>query len=137
MCVGQLQEVNPVPRSAPLPCRHPGCAAIVADGSGYCPKHHNDARQWDNIQRAKARQVRRALPTSSAAWRALRREVLREQPLCVHCLRAGRVRAATVVDHLDGNAMNNERGNLQPLCLSCHAIKTAREDGGFGNPRCR
>lgn len=25
--------------------------------------------------------------------------------------------------------------NLQGLCKSCHASKTAREDGGFGNPR--
>lgn len=42
---------------------------------------------------------------------------------------------ATVVDHVDGDAMNNDRSNLQPLCASCHAAKTAREDGGFGNPR--
>lgn len=124
-----------MPRSAPLPCRHPGCAALVEDGIGYCQRHKTDLRQWDNTDRAKARQSRRAWHTGDPRWRALRAEVLHEQPLCVHCERAGRVRLATVVDHADGNAMNNERSNLQSLCASCHAAKTAREDGGFGNPR--
>ncbi len=124
-----------MPRSAPLPCRHPGCPALVEDGCGYCPRHQGDRRQWDNTARAKARQSRRAWHTGDARWRALRAEVLREQPLCVQCARAGRLRLASVVDHVDGNAMNNERSNLQPLCSSCHAVKTAREDGGFGNPR--
>lgn len=124
-----------MPRSAPLPCRHPGCAALVEDGSGYCSAHQGDLRQWDNTARAKARQSRRALRTNDPRWRALRAEVLREQPLCRLCERNGRTQVATVVDHINGDAMNNECSNLQPLCVPCHAAKIAREDGGFGNPR--
>nr|WP_197408087.1 MULTISPECIES: HNH endonuclease signature motif containing protein [unclassified Guyparkeria] len=51
------------------------------------------------------------------------------------CEKRGRVTPASVVDHIDGNAHNNEPGNLAALCASCHSRKTARQDGGFGNPR--
>ncbi|WP_417251061.1 HNH endonuclease signature motif containing protein [Castellaniella sp.] len=125
-----------MPRAAPLPCRHSGCANVV-DGGGYCPTHAADAHQWDSSQRARARQKRRALATGDPRWRRLREVILREVPLCVRCSAQGRVRLATVVDHIDGNAMNNDRSNLQSLCASCHSAKTAREDGGFGNPRRR
>jgi 5-methylcytosine-specific restriction protein A len=27
------------------------------------------------------------------------------------------------------------RGNWAALCQSCHSRKTAKQDGGFGNPR--
>jgi len=60
-----------MPRSAPLPCRHPGCAALVEDGRGYCPRHRNDLRQWDNTARAKARQSRRAWHTGDPRLREL------------------------------------------------------------------
>ncbi len=123
-----------MPRSAPTPCRHPGCAALV-DTPGYCPQHQTDLRQWDSTARARQRHAKRALPLQSTAWRQLRAQVLRETPLCAACGRQGRVVAATVVDHIDGNPTNNDRANLQPLCASCHAAKTAREDGGFGNRR--
>jgi len=33
------------------------------------------------------------------------------------------------VDHRDGDPGNNEMTNLQPLCHSCHSIKTARDHG--------
>lgn len=79
------------------------------------------------------RQARRALATNSAAWRRLRASVLAVEPLCRHCRKKGKVRAASCVDHVDGNAMNNDPDNLQPLCSHCHSRKTAREDGGFGN----
>ncbi|MCG5220280.1 HNH endonuclease [Streptosporangium sp. KLBMP 9127] len=39
------------------------------------------------------------------------------------------------VDHIDGSAVNNEEWNLQALCRPCHSRKTAKHDGGFGNPR--
>lgn len=63
----------------------------------------------------------------------LRAAVLREGPLCLACKAHGRSVAAVVVDHVvplkDGGA-RFDRANLQPLCVSCHNRKTARETAG-------
>lgn len=75
------------------------------------------------------------LPTNSAAWRRIRAVVLAREPLCRCCAAQGRVRAATEVDHIDGDDANSADSNLQPLCRSCHSAKTARENGGFGRER--
>jgi 5-methylcytosine-specific restriction protein A len=75
------------------------------------------------------------LPTNSAAWRALRAQVLFDEPLCRECQRQGVVTPASVVDHVDGDSHNNERSNLAPTCASCHSLLTAKHDGGFGNAR--
>lgn len=59
-------------------------------------------------------------------WRRLRLMYLREHPLCVECLAAGRTVAATDVDHIvakrDGGS--DDYTNLQALCHSCHSKKT-------------
>lgn len=47
------------------------------------------------------------------------------------------------VDHMDWDRANNDVANLVPSCRKCNGLrkrkqasrKTAREDGGFGNPR--
>jgi 5-methylcytosine-specific restriction protein A len=75
------------------------------------------------------------LPTNSEAWRRIRAIVLSEQPLCEECNRQNRTTGASVVDHINGDASDNRRENLQSLCPSCHSKKTAKEDGGFGNAR--
>lgn len=82
--------------------------------------------------------ARRGLDTEvgfyqSKDWRVLRAAVLRESPLCLACKAHGRLVAAGVVDHVvplkDGGA-RFDRANLQPLCVSCHNRKTARETAG-------
>ncbi|HHA2936777.1 HNH endonuclease signature motif containing protein [Stenotrophomonas maltophilia] len=82
------------------------------------------------------RQAKRALPTNSRAWRALRETILvrdlyrcQEQGCGVLCSRRGQAH----VDHADGDPNNNAPENLRTMCISCHSRKTAREDGGFGN----
>lgn len=76
------------------------------------------------------RQARRGLNTGSARWRALRAQVLREEPLCRLCQAAGRVEAAIDVDHIDNDSHNNDRANLQGLCKAHHSEKTATEMAG-------
>jgi 5-methylcytosine-specific restriction protein A len=82
------------------------------------------------------RQAKRALPTNSRAWRALRETILvrdlyrcQEQGCGVLCAGKGQAH----VDHIDGDPNNNEPVNLRTLCVCCHSRKTAREDGGFGH----
>ena len=62
---------------------------------------------------------------------------LRNHPLCRDHEQRGLVAAATVVDHIrphqGDKALFWDSDNWQPLCKRCHDVKTAREDGGFGN----
>lgn len=72
----------------------------------------------------------RTLALDGAAWRKLRASVLREQPLCEHCLRNDdRPVMATDVDHIDNDPTNNSRDNLQSLCHECHSRKTQADMG--------
>src|SRR5690554_4878665 len=81
------------------------------------------------------RQKRRALHTGSKTWRQMRAAVLMDEPLCRYCKqrKPPKLTPATEVDHADGDTWNNDLDNLVPACKPCHARKTAREDGGFGN----
>lgn len=89
------------------------------------------------IQRpwVKKRQVSHAARTHSAVyqtkeWKADRKAHLAANPLCVECMKEGRVEAATVSDHViqveAGGDMWNWL-NRQSLCASHHNRKSARE----------
>ena len=70
-------------------------------------------------------------------WRVARSVFLKKNPLCIECLKAGRIVPATTVDHImphkgDTGLMWDWK-NWQALCHSCHSRKTAKEDGAFGN----
>ena len=56
----------------------------------------------------------------------LRAGLLRDNPLCAHCAQAGRVTAATELDHIHAlvNGGLNEDANYQSLCRECHDKKT-------------
>jgi 5-methylcytosine-specific restriction enzyme A len=116
------------------PCAHRGCPAVVR-GSRYCEEHKSEGRGYDQVRgSANDRGY-------GSQWGTLRKIVLAEEPLCrdiwgVHA-RDGEVVPTTDVDHIVPREQGgtDDRSNLQGLCHSCHSIKTAREDGGFGNRR--
>ena len=72
-------------------------------------------------------------------WQKARRAFLSTHPLCMACKALGRPTEATEVDHIKPHKGDTrlfwDTSNWQPLCANCHAQKTAREDGGFGNAR--
>jgi 5-methylcytosine-specific restriction protein A len=58
------------------------------------------------------------------AWRVLRLQQLRTEPLCRMCRDEGRVTAANVVDHMvphrGDHVLFHDPANLQSLCKPCH-----------------
>lgn len=69
--------------------------------------------------------------TRGRAWMEIRKRVLQDHPLCVHCRRKGILRVATEVDHITPLSMGGTdiESNLQALCYDCHKAKTTREAG--------
>ena len=109
------------------------CDAIAV-ANGRCARHN--AEYLRRYRQSGARRESAAL-YNTAAWQALRREVLFECPFCVKCMEKGMYVPAQVVDHIDPHKGDEkkffDKSNLQSLCKKCHDVKTASEDGGFGH----
>lgn len=67
-------------------------------------------------------------------WRKAREGFLRRNPLCTKCSARGRVREATVVDHIVPHRGEPrlfwDIGNWQPLCKACHDSTKRIEEHG-------
>ena len=109
-----------MPSAAPRPCSHPGCGALVRDGTGRCPKHPK--KSWSKKPEAAKRITGRKL-------QRLREELFARSPLCAECERQGRVTLATARDHIlsleEGG--QDEESNTQGLCQACHDEKSSAE----------
>ncbi len=75
----------------------------------------------------------RANPYNTRAWKLARASQLASEPYCVDHLKRGQYVLATVADHWP--ILERDGGTeLVSRCGPCHSAKTARYDGGFGNP---
>jgi 5-methylcytosine-specific restriction protein A len=87
------------------------------------------------VNRPPPRQARFVAPQGKhhhlygAKWRKCRELFLSQYPLCVACERAGKVVAATDVDHIKPHRGDEvvfwDSMNWQSLCRECHNAKTA------------
>jgi len=70
-------------------------------------------------------------------WLRRRKLQLRQEPLCVMCLKRGLVTPARVVDHIEphnGDWDKFRLGDLQSLCADCHDRHKRRIDlHGYSN----
>lgn len=116
-----------MPRSAPTPCRYPGCAQVL-NVPGYCDAHRSLMHR--DYGRARREFDAEVGFYRTARWRNTRVAVLRDNPLCCKCQSKGILKLATVVDHITPIKQGGERferSNLQSLCVPCHNAKTASE----------
>lgn len=116
-----------MPVAAARPCRHPGCPALVRDGSGYCAAHQGDRRINRFADRDRASAAARGY---GSAWRKLRPVVMaRDCGLCQVCRLAGRLTVAVMVDHIKPKAEGgtDDLDNLRAICKACHDVKTQAE----------
>ena len=127
------RDALPMPTRPLGPCLEPGCAARAAQ-QGRCAQHAR-AKRWERED-----QSPRVSRSSTALgydrqWRKRRAAYLLVHPFCIWCGALGLTMMATQVDHVWAKRRggSDDEGNLQGLCAACHARKTARADGGFGN----
>lgn len=92
------------------------------------------------VRKASARLVvSRSKRGYTREWDRCSKAYLQSNPLCVHCMRTGVRTAATITDHITPHkgdmSLFWDESNWQSLCKRCHDVKTASEDGGFGNKK--
>ena len=102
------------------PCRYPGCPGFCETGQVFCKDH-----MMYSTDRVRGSADARGYNTK---WRKARKAFLEQHPLCVECMRGGRLTPATVVDHVIPHRGNAElfwdEKNWQSLCKDCHDRKT-------------
>lgn len=82
--------------------------------------------QWELHLSVTPTHGNRTLPTSSPEWKALRSEILRRDDCtCSSCgyLSPYPHGRSMVIDHIDGDASNNDLSNLRVHCPPCEAIR--------------
>lgn len=121
-----------MPTRAHRVCAEHGCSLLVRGTGNRCMRHEAAYQQKERARIARLPKGPGAAHYRSAAWRQLRRRILQRDPICRACGRA----KATDVDHVLPRRAGgtDHESNLIGLCHPCHSRKTARADGGFGNP---
>lgn len=115
-----------MPTRAPRRCTSAGCP-LQAVHDGRCGHHPHPPRRSTQAPRPSSYQQ-----GYDAAWVKISKRIRLQRPVCETPTCGA---PSEHVDHIDGDNTNHEEWNLQALCHSCHSRKTARHDGGFGNPR--
>ncbi|MGP5435681.1 HNH endonuclease [Psychrobacter alimentarius] len=121
-------------------CSHSGCNAS-AGANGVCKMHkpkpkRQSPNQIKQAEPAKLKRIDHRLSASQRGydvrWRSARELFLADEPLCRNCMLQNIIKGADVVDHIIPHRGDHElfwdQTNWQPLCYSCHSIKTTTID---------
>ena len=121
-----------MPKIPKRPCAHGGCNEFVA--GKYCEEH---TPKKANVTRSANGKKWHKMYTYR--WSLYSKRRLREYPWCESCKKSGVMELATITDHIvphkGDDRMFWDKNNHQSLCTHCHAVKTATEDGAFGNKK--
>ena len=113
-----------MPTKPPRPCKVAGCPELVRGRGSFCPTHARENARNENETRGTSTQR-----GYGARWQKLRLMFLRSNPICADPfgVHVGEATPATDVDHIRPKSQGGTDAwwNLQPLCRSCHARKTA------------
>lgn len=113
------------------PCGRVACGALVRPRERYCADHAYLLKQWNTKPIEQHMRDESGKIYHKPRWKKLRHAVMnRDKWVCQECRKQGRWTTAHAVDHITplaegGSEWDTE--NLQALCRSCHARKTARE----------
>jgi len=104
-------------------CKHSGCSNLVETKGTFCMEHKH--LQEEEEQRKKefffknARKPNKELYNTSQ-WRALRQEILIEQPACVICNSTEHLQVHHIQPPKGNPTLFYDRNNLSVVCEICH-----------------
>jgi len=123
-------------------CRWPGCPELILQGEKYCRRHQRRGTDLDQERAAAFEASYRQSPAAqesdrflrSAAWLAMRKTKLEQDPFCERHAWRGQSILATDVHHREARAARPdlalELSNLESLCHRCHSQATMAETRG-------
>jgi len=116
-----------MPYKAKKPCAHNGCRELTA--SRFCDAHANqEAKRYNHHIRNPESNKR-----YGRTWKQIRAAFLSANPLCVVCVRDGKLTPATLAHHRMklSSGGTNDWSNLQALCSECHSRLHAKHHDYF------
>jgi len=129
-----------VPAAPRRPCRSPNCGVLGT--TPYCEKHTIKKEAEVRVERIKYDKERGTSASRGygSRWSTYSKQFRVNNPLCCMCLERGKLTKAECVDHIipvsgPDDPLFWEPSNHQSLCHSDHSLKTAKEDGAFGNTK--
>lgn len=125
--------------SAPLKvCAKANCGKLTR--TRYCEPHTLAHKEREIVKKREYDQLRgtRTERGYNNRWVKYSKLFRDANPLCKHCKAKGYLKPSTCVDHIipvDGpdDPLFWDETNHQALCHFHHSVKTAKEDGGYGN----
>jgi len=114
------------------PCKHPGCAALLAR-PGYCQPHErtkpNHRAEYDARRKRDPILARAVVIRSSPSWKKVSKLKIGMNPLCedpfMEHARRKMTESAKQVHHIEGLVTAPEKAfdldNLMSVCTRCHA----------------
>lgn len=114
-----------MPRSSPTPCCKTGCG-VVSFGR-FCIDHKSNK----NNSTSELRRGSASKRGYDHKWNEHSKRYRQQQPLCENCKAKGVTTGVDLVDHIIpvqvAPGLKHDDDNLQSLCSTCHAIKTAED----------
>ena len=107
-----------MPSRVNVPCRHPGCPALIPYGQKYCEEHKKlTGSKYNRYTREKS--VKKEY---GASWKKARERHAARYPYCEQCYREGLITMMEEVHHIIPVARGGTHAdsNLMSWCKSCH-----------------
>lgn len=130
-----------MPFAPKKPCSYPMCHHLVSQ-TAPCPVHGKNWSRRESQRLSDAQRGSSARRGYDSAWVELRNWWLLRNPICADPfgIHGNNFVPANVVDHIvphkgKSDPLFRDPQNLRSLCKPCHDAKTAKFDGGFGNPK--
>jgi 5-methylcytosine-specific restriction endonuclease McrA len=102
-------------------CNYPSCNILIPTTERYCSLHKKEKIPFESAIRYNETLY------NTTTWRKLRKEVLKEQPVCSKCRADIKLEIHHIIPPRGNEKLFFDKNNLTVVCQQCHRILTNQE----------